>query len=169
MRPSVEPRLALYRDAVHRALFKAHIIKVSDEDLLHLGRVSWRADEQDLVMASKALFDDCPQAQLVALTLGAKGAYLITRQKTWRAWPRTDLIIADTVGAGDCFIAALNASLWQAGYLSGDRLVASNDVLINALKHAIAGASIDVTRVGCNPGNWQEVSSCAENITIDAT
>jgi fructokinase len=63
------------------------------------------------------------------------------------------VVVVDTVGAGDCFQAGLVASLQDAGPLAD--LDAA--VLARALRYAIATASLNVMRAGCNPPLRAEV------------
>ena len=166
LRPVVEPQLAPYVASVRRALRCAHIVKVSDEDLLHLGLVTSIDDDVALLAAARALLGESPRTQLVALTLGGRGAVLLTRDGAWRAAPPAGIVVADTVGAGDCFFAALNASLWREGAFVTGGLRLSPEMLQTALARGIAGATVNITRVGCNPGNWDDVSAVAKQVQV---
>jgi fructokinase len=147
--------IAPYRASVLAACAMAHIVKVSDDDLKDLGVMQTGAT--DPVAAARSLLQS-DATQLVALTLGAAGAWLITRQQTIFQASPADLEVADTVGAGDSFFAALLAHLQRSGVLSpaalqGDLPAA---ILQAALAHAVTAAGINVTRVGCNPATWDE-------------
>jgi fructokinase len=151
LRPIASNDLVAYRAGVLRALRHAHIIKVSDEDLHHLGFAS-----DDLVASAKKLFENS-EVQLIALTLGANGAALITRSAMTQLSPPKNLAIKDTVGAGDCFQAGLIAYLARADKLNQHAIKNIDDqILIRTLRHALAAASINITRAGCNPATWQE-------------
>jgi fructokinase len=151
LRPIATDDSPAYRQGVLRALKRAHIIKVSDEDLHHLGMAS-----NDLVASAKKLFENST-VQMIALTLGANGAALITRTYTVQLPPPKNLLIEDTVGAGDCFQAGLIAWLDHAQKLKPDALQQlDKSALTSALSHAIATASINITRAGCNPPTWDE-------------
>lgn len=166
LRPNFEADFAPYRASANRALREAHILKVSDEDLVNLGRARASDDEAGLVAASRALLVESPRTQLVALTLGAKGAALISRGASVMARPVPDTVVADTVGAGDCFIAALNATLWRRGAFSAGQVVQTPELLAEALARGIAGATINIGRVGCNPGTWDEVSQVMGQVAV---
>jgi fructokinase len=155
LRPIASNDLAAYRQGVLRALRQAHIIKVSDEDLHHLGFSS-----HDLIASAKKLFEHS-DIQLIALTLGANGAALITRSAFAQLSP-PKLSIQDTVGAGDCFQAGLIAYLSHAEKLT-QAAIKNLDVTIlsNALRHAIVAASINITRAGCDPATWEETAAFA--------
>jgi fructokinase len=150
LRPIASNDLPTYRAGVLRALRQAHIIKVSDEDLKHLGIAA-----DDLIASAKKLFEHS-DVQLIALTLGANGAALITRSFIAQLTP-PKISNQDTVGAGDCFQAGLIGYLAQAEKLNQDTIKNLDEKLLtNTLRHAIAAASINITRAGCDPATWEE-------------
>jgi fructokinase len=150
LRPIATDDLPAYRQGVLRALKQAHVIKVSDEDLHHLGFAS-----DDLIASAKKLFDHS-EIQLIALTLGANGAALITRSAITQLAP-PKLRMQDTVGAGDCFQAGLISYLARAEKLNQAAIKNLDEKLLsNALRHAISAASINITRAGCDPATWDE-------------
>lgn len=60
------------------------------------------------------------QAQVVALSLGASGALLVTADGAWRA-PSLPVAVESTIGAGDSFVGGLLAALnagegWEAAF-----------------------------------------------------
>jgi fructokinase len=151
LRPVAVDDPAVYVIGVRQALSLAQIIKVSDEDLLVLG-----LDPYDLDAVATLL--EPAGVQLIALTRGASGALLMTRQHRITLPAPPHLTIVDTVGAGDCFQAGLIACLARAGRLDSVAALADLDpaLLHTALSHALAAASINVTRAGCNPATWEE-------------
>ncbi len=150
LRPIATNDLAAYRAGVMRAIHLAHIVKVSDEDLQHLG-----SESGDLIASAKKLFQNS-EVQLIALTLGANGAALLTGSAMAQLSP-PKLNIQDTVGAGDCFQAGLISYLARAEKLSQDAISQlDGKILSEALRHAIAAASINITRAGCDPATWDE-------------
>ena len=152
LRPLAEPDLPAYAAGVRRALAMAHLVKVSEEDLQHLG-----LDVRDPVAAARTLFDGTA-TQLVALTLGPDGGVLLSRSATAALPVPPGVAVIDTVGAGDCFQAGLVATLQQGGALAAfDALDAA--FLTRALRYAIATASINVMRKGCNPPLRAEVDA----------
>jgi fructokinase len=68
------------------------------------------------------------------------------------------LVVQDTVGAGDCFLAGLVTTLLEAK-LPADWGSASVDSAVahQLLHHAVASASICVQRRGCVPPSRAEV------------
>ncbi|MES3020194.1 MAG: PfkB family carbohydrate kinase [Pseudomonadota bacterium] len=154
MRPLACADLPRYAAGVRGALTHADLIKVSDEDLAHLG-----LGGGDPRVLAKALFDDC-QASLVALTLGAQGAVLMSRGACVEVGTPPGLAVVDTVGCGDCFLAGLVASLSQQGLLTRAALgSAGPEALRRAGRHAVASASLNATREGCRPPTAAEVAA----------
>jgi fructokinase len=154
MRPKVCPDLAAYAAGVRTALAEAHLVKVSEEDLLHLGY-----SETDPVAAAQHLFE-APSVQLVALTLGDQGALLLTRHGRIGFGTPANVAVVDTVGAGDCFLAGLVVSLREAGKLTlGGLADLDAATLEQALRRAIATATLNVMRQGCNPPSASEVDA----------
>jgi fructokinase len=143
-----------YVEAVQQAMGMAQIVKLSDEDIAALG---WQ-DQTLLEVADRVLSN--PMTQLVALTLGAQGAMLATRQAHVQLPIPAEVKVKDTVGAGDCFQAGLLAWLAQSKQLAADAL---NDLapadLEAALRHAMAAAAINVQRDGCQPATWAETQA----------
>jgi fructokinase len=107
------------------------------------------------------------QAQLVALTMGANGAWLLTRHGEYFAHETARLNIIDTVGAGDSFLAGLLAalaSLNTAGHSLNQVLAKlTSEQAQMALGHAIASASLCVQERGCIPPTWIQAQQWAEH------
>lgn len=158
MRPSVMADLAAYRQHVWEVLQHADIVKASDEDLVCL-----QVEGQGPLEQARALLQRC-SARWVALTCGADGAYLLTRHGACYHWAEgRTLTIADTVGAGDCFLAGLLARWLELG-LSADWGQGNTDAGegMDLLQHAVASASINVQRQGCQPPTRQETRAWLE-------
>lgn len=154
MRPMVCPELALHAAGVRQALALAHLIKVSEEDLLYLG-----CADADPVDAARSLFEGSA-VELIALTLGEQGALLLSRHGSVRLGIPAAVRVVDTVGAGDSFLAGLVASLDSAGKLSLAALAQLDmPTLEIALQYAIVTASLNVMREGCNPPTRAEVEA----------
>ena len=140
-----------YRDAARAAMAAADIVKVSDEDLQHLGLAAPPLDA-----ARELLSDLC---KIVVVTMGASGAWVLTRaQEIFQ--PAEEVSVVDTVGAGDCFFAGFIASLIHGGAIEALRTAApAQSILAQALSHATRCAAINITRDGCQPPTWLEVTS----------
>jgi fructokinase len=140
-----------YLDGVKHALAHAHIVKASDEDLAHLGAAD------DSIAEARRLCLANGTTRLLALTRGSKGAALVTRDCFVELPTPTGLQVVDTVGAGDCFHAGLLAWLHRSGSLDAQAIERLDIPMLRAaLEHAIAAASINVTRAGCDPATWDE-------------
>jgi fructokinase len=162
LRPSVMPDLDLYRSHVLAALQFADVIKASDEDLscLNLPGANALAQAQQLLQNS--------QASLLALTLGSKGAALLTRQgQLFQAHEVEPLTVVDTVGAGDCFLAGLVVAMLQQQLPPdwGSSSV-SAEVARELLCSAVASASLCVTVRGCQPPTRAEVLERLETVVM---
>ena len=153
LRPSVMPDLRQYQQHVLASLQFADVIKVSDEDLLHLGLPGANAVDK-----ARQLLARC-KARFLALTRGAGGASLLTRGgQIFHAAETTPLAVIDTVGAGDCFLAGMVVAMLENPLPPswGQALVAQEQAR-TLLSHAIASASLCVQRRGCSPPLRDEV------------
>lgn len=168
LRPSVMPDLPAYRAQVHAALAEAHIIKASDEDLDHL-----QVPGTEPLERARHLLAANPRARLMALTLGGEGAWLLQQGQgaaQWFAKEAQPLAVVDTVGAGDSFLAGLLAYLLRA-HAQQDRsapagmadFIAALPAALypQALRHALASASLCVQERGCVPPGWQAAQDWA--------
>lgn len=162
LRPSVMPNLEQYRRHVLTALQYADVIKASDEDLqcLNLPGANPAAQAQHLLQGSRA--------SVLALTLGAAGAALLTRHgQVFQAREQQPLAVVDTVGAGDCFLAGLIAAMlshqlpadWGSATVSE---AIAKDLLVNA----IGSASLCVMQRGCVPPTRAEVLARAGSVAM---
>lgn len=154
LRPSVMPNLENYRRHVLTALQYADVIKASDEDLacLDLPGADALTQAQHLLQHSRA--------SVLALTLGEKGATLLTRHgQVFQAHEAEPVAVVDTVGAGDCFLAGLvTAMLGKQLPADWGSAAVSTDVARHLLGSAIASASLCVMRRGCVPPTHAEVA-----------
>jgi fructokinase len=152
MRPQVARSMGVaatrYAEAALAAASLAHVAKVSDEDLHHLG-----FSGAPHVAARALLHRGC---RLVVVTLGAEGAWAISaEEQVFQAAAR--LAPVDTVGAGDCFFAGFVAALHHDGaLLQLPHRPPSRQALEVALRHATACAAINISRRGCQPPTWDE-------------
>jgi fructokinase len=144
IRLNVEPDLARWRDALAWMLARAHLLKVSEEDLQLV-----RPGTTPEAFADEAL---AAGVRLVVVTRGEQGALGFTRAARRVAAPRIELVsLIDTVGAGDTFQAALLAWLAEHDALAAKRLDAlSEDKLRAALHFAARAAAITCSRRGAD-------------------
>ncbi len=158
LRPLAVRRHIEYIVGVKRVLQQAHIVKVSDEDLEVLGLGGASLDK-----VKDTLFDES-DVQMIAVTHGASGATLMTRLHTVVIAAPKKLAVVDTVGAGDCFHAGLIAYLERTGKLASVNCLRQIEApfLHDALQHAIAAASINISRTGCAPATWEHTAAYKE-------
>lgn len=104
-------RQAYYDEAIIRAsLERANVLKLNDEELPVLqAMLDLPKKESD---ALRQLLKDFG-LQLIALTRGAKGALMVTPKEEAFQAGLPPQRIADTVGAGDAFTAAMTVGLLQ--------------------------------------------------------
>ena len=141
VRLNPQPDIQLWRDRVAELVKHADLIKVSDEDL-HL----LYPDQSPESVLQGWLQHRC---QLVFLTRGGDGASVFSRQHgTWSA-PAVKVVMADTVGAGDTFQAALIAWLTEQQLDSVQGLQQLTRAQIDAmLGFAIRAAALTCGKTG---------------------
>lgn len=86
----------------------ATILKMNQEEVAHVARVIGAADNQTPLQVAHFLLDRFP-IQLIAITRGRHGSLLVTREAV-HDHPGIQAHMADSIGAGDCFTAALTVS-----------------------------------------------------------
>ena len=104
VRLAFEPDVARWRSVVEAFRLHAHLIKVSEEDLAVLFGPDIDIDS----VATRWLSATSP---LVVVTRGAQGASLYSHTAGRVDIPAIKVVVADTVGAGDSFQAAMLAWL----------------------------------------------------------
>lgn len=130
----------------------ATVVKASDEDM------TWLYPNTDPHVAAARWATLGPR--LVVLTRGSSGAAgYFDGQHTQHVTP--PITVVDTVGAGDSFMAALLATMSEAGALGRPALTrtepyAARDVA-GWLSFAAAAAAITCTRKGANPPTREEM------------
>ena len=139
-------------DRVAAIAAAADLVKASDEDLEAL------FPGLDPLAAAKEILALGPVA--VVLTRGGDGA-------TWvGAGQEIDVAavpvpVADTIGAGDTFCAAVIDGLWShdiGGAEGRDQLIGVHrDVVVEVLAHAARAASVTVGRPGADPPHRREL------------
>ncbi len=145
-RPAVTGTGAQVVAQVERVVALADLVKASDEDLA-------------------ALWPDLEEAAAVAhlLALGP-AAVVVTRGGEGASWTSERCVVevaslpvevADTIGAGDTFGAALVDALWERGRLGAERREdlrgIGEDEVAEVLEHAARAAAVTVSRPGADP------------------
>jgi fructokinase len=148
LRPAIVSDMAAYRASVLAALGEAHLVKASDDDLALLELPGATPLDK-----ARHLLTLVP-ASWAALTLGADGAVLLHRDgRAWHARETAPVVVADTVGAGDCFLAGMLVALLECPSVQAHTtaLPLSDADVAHVLRHAVASASLCVQQVGCVP------------------
>lgn len=150
-RPNLVKDKPVYLARMIEFAASADLIKMSDVDFAYLF-----GDEPYHQRASTLLGQG---ASLVVITRGSHGAI------AWHAGagqievmaPRVD--VADTIGAGDSFQAALLFALYEQGRIARERLKEiSSDELRRALSFAANCAGLTCTRPGADPPWSHEIN-----------
>lgn len=128
------------RNAVLLCLQNATMLKISDEELPKVLRLSLGSEENAPADAAQALAAAFPQLHTVVITCGAAGALVWdTRERRLFRAPAKPVQVVSTVGAGDAFAAAFataylrgagaEAAL-QAGIAQSARTVAAAGAIV---------------------------------------
>ena len=141
MRPRVASDRAAYARLSRQILAQGRVVKVSDEDLLALELPG------DPLVQARALLNDV--THVVVLTLGARGAWGLTREAE-HFQPPARVPVVDTVGAGDCFYAGFLAQLIELGALDSPAVPAADQVA-QALALGNRVTAFNIQRAGCQP------------------
>lgn len=140
VRPAITPDLADVRARVDWLVAHASYVKLSDEDARTL-----RPDLDPLAYAA-AIADAGPR--LVVVTRGGDGVTLLSGDTTVEVAAQR-VPVADTIGAGDSFMAALLAGLVVRGWL--DRRAYDVEALEWLGTLAAQAAAITCSRPGADP------------------
>ena len=151
-------------EVIEESLELATVLKMNDAEMpLVLGLLGLPSDEgpepNRLRLDAERLLEAFPTLGMVAVTRGGRGSLLVTRGE-WHEHPGLAIGVADTIGAGDAFTAALThymlrgadlATLNEAGNRWG-AWVASQagamPMLPDAVRAGIAAAIADSTAGG---------------------
>lgn len=133
------------RERFHRLAARADLVKLSDEDAEFL----YPGSSPEAVAAAIA-----GRGGLVALTRGTGGSLLAVGRSLVRIEP-IPATVADTVGAGDSYMAALVHRLLEAGHPGLQPR--SDDELREAGSFAARAAAITVSRYGAQPPTAAEL------------
>ena len=151
LRPAVIGDLGRWRDRFERFARAAAVIKLSEEDLV----IAYGPGADPEERARRWLDGG---AQLVVLTRGAHGATAYHRAAGALHEPGRAVAVADTVGAGDTFHAALLAGLRQRGSLRRNALAALDaEALRGVVRYAVAAAGVTCTRRGAHMPSAEDV------------
>jgi fructokinase len=153
--PNVRRRLvsdpSAYRERLERLTSCAHIVKASDEDLAAV----YPGEEVEAVAGAWL----SGGAALVVVTEGECGATAFHASGERSGWAPPAVEVADTIGAGDAFSAALLARFASEGALSPSGIFdLGKDDLDLALRQAVAASAFTCTRPGADPPTLGELN-----------
>ena len=155
--PNARPQLmgepAGARAIVERLVALSDLVKCSDEDIAWLYGIDTSEDS-----ALQSVLSDWLKLgpSVVVVTRGKHGALALTASGLRLEVPADpNVVVADTVGAGDSFMGGLEDGLWSEGLVGADRREALRTIdaatLERIVRHAAAIADITVSRAGANP------------------
>jgi fructokinase len=98
-------------EVIQESLELATVMKMNDAEVsLVLALLGMPAEDDATVgslrQGAERLLSEFPTLQLVAITCGGNGSLLVTREE-WHQHPGFPVKVADTIGAGDAFTAAM--------------------------------------------------------------
>jgi len=125
------------------------VVKLSDEDAAALD------PERAALDVARSLLDG-EHTRLVLLTAGAEGATALADGVEVAARPRP-VEVVDTVGAGDAFMAATLAQLFELGAYRGPDSAPTAEDLERILHGAAEAAAVTCERRGANPPRREEL------------
>ncbi len=142
-----------YLARFERVIRHTDLLKLSDEDL------AWLSPDTEVEEAARQLLARS-SAQLLVVTLGDKGAFGLVAERKVSVPSAKVRALADTVGAGDTFMATLLARLDRLGALKQGALGAFTDQEIESLlTWAACAAALNCEENGCEPPRWEALKS----------
>jgi len=144
VRSEIDTDIPAYRARVESLIANAHLVKVSDVDLLTL-----RPDAEPLATATQWLRSG---PELVVVTHGAAGSTALLNGADLVRCAPMSIGVVDTIGAGDAFTSGLLAYLSTNGALRvGACRTLSHRKLQQALHFATRVAALTCARAGADP------------------
>jgi ribokinase len=113
------------------------VIVPNEHELVRIsGQSTGAGSLQELVAHAQALRARCREGATVVVTLGARGALVVSAKSPALVQGPPPVEAVDATGAGDCFCGALSASL------------AGGAEILDAVRWAVAAASVSTTGSG---------------------
>ena len=151
VRPAVFGDQEAYLSRFERTAGLATIVKLSEDD------AAWIYPDLGLPDVLECILTLGPR--LVAITMGTAGAVAASADGYARV-PAVPVTVADTVGAGDSFGAALLSALAECNALELETTRSLDDALLeDALTYAVTAAAITCTRTGAVPPSLSEIDA----------
>lgn len=150
VRPGLVGDVGCFRERLDRLASCAHIVKASEEDIATV-YPGWEVQRVAAEWLSRG-------TALVVVTEGERGATALHTSGARSSWAPPTVGVADTIGAGDAFSAALLACLAGEGALSpGAVLELTKDSIELAVRQAVAASAFTCTRPGADPPSKAEL------------
>lgn len=111
-------------------------------------------DEASQVAAAQQLIQS-GQAEIVAVSLGAQGAMVVSAQESWRA-RSIQVDVQTTIGAGDSFVAGM---VWS---------LARGDTLVKAFQYGMASGAAALLAPGTSLAQASDVHRLVPYLLIEA-
>jgi fructokinase len=146
---------------VEQSVRCAHLVKASREDVewMYPGRGADDVAGRWIELG----------AALVVLTDGPRGATAYRRGAPPLRRPGREIVVVDTIGAGDAFSAGLLFGLARRGLHAGDRLAELTDAaLVDIVDEAVLISAITCERAGADPPRLDELRELADPLTPPA-
>jgi fructokinase len=102
---------------VRESLQLASVMKMNDAEVPLVLSLLGLGSAESLREGTDILLTEFPELQLVAITCGGSGSLLVSRTD-WHQHPGIPIRVADTIGAGDAFTAAMTHYLLRGAPLS---------------------------------------------------
>ena len=104
-------------EVVRESLELATVLKMNDAELPRVLELIGLSEGGSLKLGAEKLLQQFPSLRLVAVTRGAEGSLLVTRDES-HDHPGVAVHVADTIGAGDAFTAAMTHYLLRGATLA---------------------------------------------------
>ncbi|GAA0352613.1 carbohydrate kinase [Actinoallomurus spadix] len=154
-RPDVMAAVPDARARIGTLLHTADIVKISDADL------AWLRPGDDPRRFAAGLVEET--GGVVIVTLGAEGVLVTAPRLAPLPLPARAVEVVDTVGAGDSYMSAVLAGLYERGLLGAERRAAlravPGPVLTEVCAEAARAAAITCGRRGADPPTRAELTA----------
>ncbi len=142
-RPGLIADVAIYRARIRRIATVSHIVRMSEEDLHYIF-----SDTEEVDVIANLLKG---KTKLVIVSRGSKGATAYWSDGRLDVSAR-NVVVCDSIGAGDTFHAGVLTGLSRERRLSFDGLNhLDENILRRSLELASAAAALNCLENGCNP------------------
>jgi fructokinase len=161
VRPAIFGDAAAYRRRFERLAGVADLVKLSEDD------AAWIYPGLSVDEVLDVILDFGPR--VVAVTRGENGAVAGSAYGAVQV-AGIPIIVADTVGAGDSFGAALIVALVENGAFGPEATrVPDETVLARAVSYAVAASALTCTRTGAVPPSREEIDGQLRALGATAT